>query len=137
MLSLPSLLSERVAAVAGVDPELRPATRPQFGHYQTNVALRLANEQGRRPRDVAAELVAKIELDDLCEPLEVAGPGFINLRLRAAVLASVATAALTEPGSGISPAEHPRRVVVDYSSPNVSRRRGVPRVQGVPEGEVR
>lgn len=121
MLSLPSLLSERVAAVAGVDPELRPATRPQFGHYQTNVALRLANEQGRRPRDVAAELVAKIELDDLCEPLEVAGPGFINLRLRAAVLASVATAALTEPGSGISPAEHPRRVVVDYSSPNVAK----------------
>ena len=121
MLSLPSLLSERVAAVAGVDPELRPATRPQFGHYQTNVALRLANEQGRPPREVAAELVAKIDLSDLCEPLEVAGPGFINLRLRADVLASVATAALTEPGAGISPAERPQRVVVDYSSPNVAK----------------
>lgn len=121
MLSLPSLLSERVAAVAGVDPELRPATRPQFGHYQTNVALRLANEQGRPPREVAAELVAEIDLSDLCEPLEVAGPGFINLRLRADVLASVATAALTEPGAGISPAERPQRVVVDYSSPNVAK----------------
>ncbi|PFG17830.1 arginyl-tRNA synthetase [Propionicimonas paludicola] len=121
MLSLPSLLSERVAAVAGVDPELRPATRPQFGHYQTNVALRLANEQGRPPREVAAELVAKIDLADLCEPLEVAGPGFINLRIRADVLASVATAVLTEPGAGISPAEHPQRVVVDYSSPNVAK----------------
>jgi len=121
MLSLPSLLSERVAAVAGVDPELRPATRPQFGHYQTNVALRLANEQGRPPREVAAELVATIDLADLCEPLEVAGPGFINLRLRADVLASVATAALVEPGAGISTAEHPQRVVVDYSSPNVAK----------------
>ncbi len=121
MLSLPSLLSERVAAVAGVDPELRPATRPQFGHYQTNVALRLANEQGRPPREVAAELVTKIDLADLCEPLEVAGPGFINLRLRADVLASVATAVLTEPGAGISRAEHPQRVVVDYSSPNVAK----------------
>jgi len=121
MLSLPSLLSERVAAVAGVDPELRPATRPQFGHYQTNVALRLANEQGRPPREVAAELVSKIDLADLCEPLEVAGPGFINLRIRADVLASVATAVLTEPGGGISPAEHPQRVVVDYSSPNVAK----------------
>jgi len=121
MLSLPSLLSERVAAVAGVDPELRPATRPQFGHYQTNVALRLANEQGRPPREVAAELVAKIDLADLCEPLEVAGPGFINLRIRADVLASVATAVLTEPGAGISPAEQPKRVVVDYSSPNVAK----------------
>jgi len=121
MLSLPSLLSERVAAVAGVDPELRPATRPQFGHYQTNVALRLANEQGRPPREVAAELVTKIDLADLCEPLEVAGPGFINLRIRADVLASVATAVLTEPGAGISPAEHLQRVVVDYSSPNVAK----------------
>ncbi len=121
MLSLPSLLSERVAAVAGVDPELRPATRPQFGHYQTNVALRLANEQGRPPREVAAELVTKIDLTDLCEPLEVAGPGFINLRLRADVLASVATAVLTEPGAGIGKAEHPQRVVVDYSSPNVAK----------------
>lgn len=121
MLSLPSLLSERVAAVAGVDPELRPATRPQFGHYQTNVALRLANEQGRPPREVAAELVTKIDLADLCEPLEVAGPGFINLRLRADVLASVATAVLTEPGAGIGKAEHPQRVVVDYSSPNVAK----------------
>jgi arginyl-tRNA synthetase len=121
MLSLPSLLSERVAAAAGVDPELRPATRPQFGHYQTNVALRLANEQGRPPREVAAELVTRIELADLCEPLEVAGPGFINLRIRADVLAGVATAALTEPGSGISPAAQPQRVVVDYSSPNVAK----------------
>ncbi len=54
MLSLPSLLSERVQAVAGIDPELRPATRPQFGHFQTNVALRLANAEGRPPREVAA-----------------------------------------------------------------------------------
>ena len=96
MLSLPTLLSERVAAVAGIDPELRPATRPQFGHYQTNVALRLANADGRPPREVAASLVEKIQLDDLCEPLEVAGPGFINLRIRADVLAAVASQVLTE-----------------------------------------
>ena len=91
MLSLPSLLSERVRSVAGVDPELRPATRPQFGHYQTNVALRLANAEGRPPREVAARLVEQIDLADVCEPLEVAGPGFINLRIRADVLARVAS----------------------------------------------
>lgn len=121
MLSLPSVLSERVQAVAGVDPELRPATRPQFGHFQTNVALRLANAEGRPPREVAARLVQQIDLADLCEPLEVAGPGFINLRIRADVLASAATQVLTEPGAGISPAAEPRRVVVDYSSPNVAK----------------
>ena len=121
MLSLPSLLSERVQAVAGVDPELRPATRPQFGHYQTNVALRLANAEGRPPREVASRLVGQIDLADLCEPLEVAGPGFINLRIRADVLARVATQVLAEPGAGITASEQPRTVVVDYSSPNVAK----------------
>ncbi len=121
VLSLPSLLSERVALIAGVDPELRPATRPQFGHYQTNVALRLANAEGRPPRDVAADLVAKIDLDDLCEPLEIAGPGFINLRIKAEVLAQVANEVLGDVRAGIALAEQPRTVVVDYSSPNVAK----------------
>ena len=121
MLSLPSLLSERVLAAAGIDPELRPATRPQFGHFQTNVALRLANAEGRPPREVAAELVSRIELDDLCEPLEVAGPGFINLRIRADVLAGVAGQVLAEPGAGIGRTGSPATVVIDYSSPNVAK----------------
>ncbi len=121
MLSLPSLLSERVLAAAGIDPELRPATRPQFGHFQTNVALRLANAEGRPPREVAAELASRIELDDLCEPLEVAGPGFINLRIRADVLAGVAGQVLAEPGAGIGRTESPATVVIDYSSPNVAK----------------
>lgn len=121
MLSLPSELSARVEAVAGIDPELRPATRPQFGHYQTNVALRLANSSGRPPREVAAELVGRIDLADLCEPPEVAGPGFINLRLRADVLARAASEVLSDPHSGISVAETPGRVVIDYSSPNVAK----------------
>ncbi len=121
MLSLPSLLSERIQAIAGIDPELRPATRPQFGHYQTNVALRLANAEGRPPREVAARLVEQIDLADLCEPLEIAGPGFINLRIHTEVLGRVATQVLTEPKSGIGTVEHPRTVVIDYSSPNVAK----------------
>ncbi len=83
MQSLASLLSARVEAAAGIDPEMRPATKPQFGHFQSNVALRLAKPQGRPPREVAADLVARIDLADLCEPLEIAGPGFINLRIKA------------------------------------------------------
>lgn len=121
MLSLPSLLSARVAEVAGIDAELRPATRPQFGHYQTNVALRLANTAGRPPREVAAELVSAIDLDDLCEPLEVAGPGFINLRIRAEVLAKVASEVLADQRAGIGQVTQPSTVVIDYSSPNVAK----------------
>ncbi len=121
MSSLPSLLSARVEAVTGVDPELRPATKPQFGHFQSNVALRLANAEGRRPRDVATEIVAKLEIADLCEPPEIAGPGFLNFRLRTDVLAQAVTDQLADPSVGIVPADHSETVVIDYSAPNVAK----------------
>ncbi|MEA4945312.1 MAG: arginine--tRNA ligase [Propionicimonas sp.] len=121
MLSLPAVLSARVQAVAGVDPELRPATRPQFGHYQTNVALRLANSLGEKPREVAQRLVEQIDLAELCEPLEIAGPGFINLRIRADVLARVASEVLADPQGGINRTTDPKTVVIDYSSPNAAK----------------
>ncbi|MFZ2480849.1 MAG: arginine--tRNA ligase, partial [Propioniciclava sp.] len=121
MQSLASLLSARVEAAAGIDPEMRPATKPQFGHFQTNVALRLAKPQGRPPREVAADLVARIDLADLCEPLEIAGPGFINLRIRPEVLARAASDLLADPHTGIDQSEHPQRIVIDYSSPNVAK----------------
>lgn len=121
MLSLPSLLAARLEAVAGVDPELRPATKPQFGHFQSNVALRLAKDAGRPPREVAQEIVASVQLDDLCEPLEIAGPGFINIRIKASVLAQVATEVLDDPAAGIEADPTAARVVLDYSSPNVAK----------------
>ena len=121
MSSLASLLSARIEAVTGVDPELRPATKPQFGHFQSNVALRLANAEGRRPRDVATEIVARLEIADLCEPPEIAGPGFLNFRLRTDVLATAVTDQLTDPNLGIVPADHSETVVVDYSAPNVAK----------------
>ncbi|HET9648881.1 MAG TPA: arginine--tRNA ligase, partial [Microlunatus sp.] len=121
MSSLPSLLSDRIRAVAGVDPELRPATKPQFGHYQSNVALRLAKSEGRPPREVAASIVQRLQLDDLCERPEIAGPGFINLRLKTEVLAGAVNDLLGDPQSGIAPTDTPQRVVIDYSAPNVAK----------------
>ena len=106
MQSLPALLDARLRAVTGVDPEMRPATKPQFGHFQSNVALRLAKEQKRPPREVAADIVAQLDVSDLCEPLEIAGPGFINFRIRADVLAQAATAVLEDPHHGLSHTSH-------------------------------
>ena len=53
MSSLPAKLAQRIESVTGVDPELRPATKPQFGHFQSNVALRLAKQEGAQPRQIA------------------------------------------------------------------------------------
>jgi arginyl-tRNA synthetase len=119
--SLASLLSSRVQAVAGFDPELRPATRPQFGHYQSNVALRLANSEGKPPREIATRLVAQLEIADLCEPPEIAGPGFINFRLRTDVLAQAVTDQLADPYVGVPQTSDPEVVVIDYSAPNVAK----------------
>jgi len=119
--SILTLLSERVAAVAGIDPELRPATKPQFGHFQSNVALRLAKSEGRPPRDVAVRIVGQLDLDDLCEPLEIAGPGFINFRLRTAVLAQAVTDQLADAHAGVNQVVEPQAVVIDYSGPNVAK----------------
>jgi arginyl-tRNA synthetase len=119
--SLAALLRSRVEAVTGIDPELRPATRPQFGHYQSNVALRLANTEGKPPREIAAHVIAKLEVADLCEPPEIAGPGFINFRLRTDVLAQAVTDQLVDPYVGVPQTSDPQVVVIDYSAPNVAK----------------
>jgi arginyl-tRNA synthetase len=119
--SLQSLLSARIETVTGVDPELRPATKPQFGHFQSNVALRLAKSEGRSPRDVATDIVARLKVADLCEPPEVAGPGFINFRLRTDVLAQAVTDQLADPYAGVNQVSDVQTVVIDYSAPNVAK----------------
>jgi len=115
------VLSARIEAVTGVDPELRPATKPQFGHYQSNVALRLANSEGKPPREIAGLIIAKLEVADLCEPPEIAGPGFINFRLRTEILAQAVTDQLTDPRVGVPQTSQPQTVVIDYSAPNVAK----------------
>jgi arginyl-tRNA synthetase len=121
MTSLPLTLSTRIQAITGVDPELRPATKPQFGHFQSNVALRLAKQEGKPPREVAARIVEELDVSDIAEPPELAGPGFINFRLKAATLAAAVTEQLSDERVGIDQAEHPQIVVIDYPSPNVAK----------------
>ncbi|MDR1387308.1 MAG: arginine--tRNA ligase [Propionibacteriaceae bacterium] len=121
MPSLAAQLGQRLADALGLDPELRPATKPQFGHYQTNVALRLGPLQGTPPRQLAQRIVDQVDLSDLCQPLEIAGPGFINLRLRDDVLAEQVRAQLADPRVGLPQTDQPLRAVIDYSAPNVAK----------------
>ena len=118
---LPEVLSARIQQVIGIDPELRPATKPQFGHFQCNAAMRLAKSEGKPPREIAQRIVDEVDLADLCEPAEVAGPGFINLRLKAEVLAAAAERVRTDESVGIVPVAEPQTVVIDYSAPNVAK----------------
>src|SRR5262249_36639914 len=86
--------------------------------YQANLAMALAKKLGRSPRQVAEALVARLDLEDACEKVEVAGPGFINLTLRADFLAAELNAADPE---AVAKAVAPETVVIDYSAPNVAK----------------
>jgi arginyl-tRNA synthetase len=103
---------------SGTDPLIRPSS---FGDYQANLAMSLAKELRRPPREVAAALVERLELDDICERVEVSGPGFVNLTLRADWIAEQANAIAADDRVGVAPAGEPRVTVVDYSAPNVAK----------------
>lgn len=107
---------------ADADPEVRPTNDPRFGDYQINGVLPLARRLGENPRKLAERLLASLDLGDMCLAPEIAGPGFINLRLDPAYIARQAGHIAVDPRAGISPVERPESVVVDFSSPNVAKR---------------
>jgi arginyl-tRNA synthetase len=115
-------LSGLVADPAPYAAMLKPAQDPKFGDYQANCAMSLGKALGGKPpREVAAQIVANLDLGDMLEPPEVAGPGFINLRLRKDWLGKQLRAMAREDRLGVEPAAAPRTFVVDYSSPNVAK----------------
>ncbi|MGO8674130.1 MAG: arginine--tRNA ligase [Capsulimonadaceae bacterium] len=121
--TLNARFQEAVKAAYGlddVDPLLVEATRPEFGDFQYNAALGLAKKVGAPPRAVAQDIVAQIRLDDLCETPSVAGPGFINLKLKTSVLEDALGAVEPDDRLGV-PRGAGDRVVVDFSSPNIAK----------------
>ena len=100
------------------DPLIRPSS---FADFQANVALPLGKRLGRPPREVAAELAARLDVADICAEPEVSGPGFINFSLRDDWIAAQATQMLGDPRLGLAPTATPQTVVVEYSSPNVAK----------------
>ncbi|MGG6238986.1 arginine--tRNA ligase [Nodosilinea sp. AN01ver1] len=107
--------------LAGTDPMLVPTTNPKFGDYQANLAMSLAKPLKQKPRDIAAQIVEKLDVSDLCEPPEIAGPGFINLRFKTQYLEDQLRAMQADPRLGVAPAEQPQKVIVDFSSPNIAK----------------
>jgi len=129
-MNILALLRERfAAALAPLGPEaadaavlVLPSQDPKFGDYQANCAMPLGKRLGRPPREVAQEIVSGLKVDDLCEPPEIAGPGFINLRLKDGWLSRQLAAASADPERlGLEPVARPRTFVVDYSAPNVAK----------------
>lgn len=127
-----SLLAELVrrfrTALSGLvaDPEpylemVRRSQDPRFGDYQANFAMPLSKQLDRPAREIAAQVIERLDVADLCQTPEIAGPGFVNLRLREDLLAQQLGAAVADERLGVPAVEQPRTYVVDYSSPNVAK----------------
>ena len=100
---------------------IRAAQDPRFGDFQANMAMPLAKALGKPPREIAAEIVGRLEIEDLCEPPEIAGPGFINLRIRDDRLAEATATIASDERLGVAPTTSPRKVIIDFSAPNVAK----------------
>ncbi|MCH8969174.1 MAG: arginine--tRNA ligase [Planctomycetes bacterium] len=123
-------VSEALVAVLGAegaeaDPLVAPSQDSKRGDYQSNCAMGLAKKLGRKPRELAEQIVAGLKIDDLCEPPTIAGPGFINFRLKneflAAALGEIPPTQQEEDRLGIPRVSNPQVVVVDMSSPNLAK----------------
>ena len=121
-----SLLGRKLSAalaVAGLPNagELTQASDARFGDYQTNAALILAKQRGENPRDLAQRILTHLEVSDLCDQPQIAGAGFLNFTLRQQAVATKTTELLKDDRLGVPQTTLPRRIVIDFGSPNVAK----------------
>jgi len=102
-------------------PYVRPCLDPQHGDFQTNVALVHGKMMKKNPVEVARQLSEVIFVRDIAEKPEIAGPGFLNIRLKPEYIAEQVALRLAEERLGIPPVAKPETIVVDYSSPNIAK----------------
>ncbi len=121
-------LEERIcrslSAATGVDgfaAIVRPATDPRFGDYQANGVMAAAKKLKTNPRELAQKVVQNLDVSGICKPPEIAGPGFINLRLKPNFIAQRLLAIAGNSRLAIDKADKPKTVVVDFSGPNIAK----------------
>jgi arginyl-tRNA synthetase len=123
-----SLEREVAAAVARVLPDIvsdeitvRPAADPRFGDYQCSALIGVAKKRGLPPRDLASQVAATLDVATWCEPIEIAGAGFLNFRLKPEAIVSALRDAHRRGELFFDQAAKPRTLVIDFSSPNVAK----------------
>ena len=118
---LEARLRPALAHFGFADARVQPATDARFGDYQTNAAMILAKQQRANPRQLAAQIIERLDVADLCAPPEIAGAGFINFRLLPTALESQLPALAADPRLGVPAPEQPQTILIDFSSPNVAK----------------
>src|SRR2546423_9750438 len=101
--------------------DLTQATDPRFGDYQSNAALVLGKQRGENPRKIAEAIVANLDIAEISERPSVAGAGFINFTLKREAVETKIAELLRDERLGVEKVSSPRKIVVDFGSPNVAK----------------
>jgi arginyl-tRNA synthetase len=109
------------ASCSGLEVSVGRASDARFGDYQSNIAMLLAKRLGANPRDVAGQIRAALQVEDLCEDVEIAGAGFLNFRLLPGWVRSRVCALYADARLGLGEPSQVRTLVIDFSSPNVAK----------------
>ena len=121
-LSADGVVSIAAEELPGLVDQVRETAAPKFGDYSGTMAMSLVKRAGLKPRDVAIEIIRRLDVEDLFEPpTEPVGPGFINLRVRQDALARAVVAAVHDPRMGVPTAARPETIVIDFGGPNVAK----------------
>ncbi|MCX4026482.1 arginine--tRNA ligase [Endozoicomonas sp. SM1973] len=108
-------------APTGSPGVVRPSSRANFGDYQANGVMPVAKKLGMNPREFAELVLAKLDLDEVVDKLEIAGPGFINMFLKPEWMADQLITAQQDERANIQPVSKPQTIVVDLSAPNLAK----------------
>ncbi len=111
-------------AKAGYDAgfgRVNVSNRPDLCEYQCNGAMALAKKEHKKPIDIAAEVASLLQSDDAFTKVEACMPGFINMDVSASFLAGYLSDMAESRDGGLIPAEHPKRVIVDYGGANAAK----------------
>jgi arginyl-tRNA synthetase len=114
-------IARAVPEAADADPLVRAAQDEKFGDYQANAAMGLGKRLKKQPRQVAQMIVDNLDAAQVVQPPEIAGPGFINLRLKDEFLATQLESIKTDSRLGISPVADPKKIALDFAGPNLAK----------------
>ena len=126
-MNLLSLIDEKVQhafSVCGFENAttlVRAADRPDLADYQANGALALAKSLHQNPREVAEKIATELKKDSFFSEVSVAGPGFVNMRIKDEELTKLAAPILTQEKAGYERIGNPQTVILDYCGPNVGK----------------
>ena len=127
-MNIRQILNQRVSqafSAAGL-PEnspavIKPSARAEFGQYQANGVMGAAKKLKTNPREIAAKVLEQLDLTDIADNVEIAGPGFLNIYLKPEWLSEQLEAAIQSSSVGVSASTNPVTTVVDYSGPNLAK----------------